>query len=259
MKMGFIGVGAMAKAMIRGFVNSNQVKAEDIYVHAPNIEKYKQFADELGINCSNNNQEVVRSSELIILAVRPNQVVDVLREVRDNLAHKTLASIAWQVTLERLEELTSYDLPVIRLIPNVNVEVNEGMLIYKSNENLIGESLKSIVDVFDLIGKTIEVEEDKFDVSGSLMGCTPAYAYLFADIFSRSAVNHGLDKQAATEMVAQAILGSMKMINQSEKSPNDLIDDVCSPAGGTIKGLLALKKSGFEKAVIDCFDATQEE
>lgn len=259
MKIGFIGVGAMAKAMIKGFINSNQVKPEDIYVHAPHIGKYKQFAEELVVNCSNNNQEVVKSSDLIILAVGPKQVVDVLREVRDDLVHKTLASIVWQVSLERLEELTSYDLPIIRLIPNVNVEVNEGMLIYKSNENLDGESLNEIVHVFDLLGKTIEVEEDKFDVSGSLMGCTPAYAYLFADIFSRSAVNHGLDKQTATEMVAQAILGSMKMIDKSEKSPSDLIDDVCSPAGGTIKGLLALKKSGFEKAVIDCFDATQEE
>lgn len=258
MKIGFIGVGAMAKAMIKGYINSGQVNASDIYVHAPHKEKYLEFANATGINCSNSNQEVAASSDLVILATGPKQVVDALKDVRENLNGKILASIAWQISLERLEELTSYDLPIIRLIPNVNVEVNEGMLIYKANENLVDQRLTDTVKNLEILGKMIEVDEDKFDVSGSLMGCTPAYAYLFADIFSRSAVNHGLDKQTATQLAAQAILGSMKMIEKSDKSPSDLIDDVCSPAGGTIKGLLALKKSGFEKAVIDCFDATQE-
>ncbi len=258
MKIGFIGVGAMAKAMIQGIINAGHIDANDIFVHAPHLNKYEEFADKYGISKCDSNLEVVKNSDVVVLAVGANNTIEALKEVRDAFTNgKILVSIVWQVTLNRLQELTNYDLPIMRMIPNVNVAQNEGMMVYHNNENVDESIEKQLNDTFNPLGKMMLIPEDKFDVSGSLIGCTPAYAYLFADILSRSAVNYGLDKKQATEMAAQAILGSMKMVETSSKSPSDLIDDVCSPNGGTIKGLMELKKNGFEKSVINCFDATQ--
>jgi pyrroline-5-carboxylate reductase len=258
-KIGFIGLGSMAQAMIRGLIQSKQFLTNNIYVHSEHLDHHNYFIESYGINRCDTNLEVIQNTDVIVLAVGVNDVLSVLKEIRDGFkSTQLLISIAWQVSLNRLQELTDYNLPIMRIVPNLNVAVGEGVMIYCNNENVSANMNKEILSVFNLIGSMILVDENKMDVAGSLIGCSPAYAYLFADILSRSAVSYGLNKEEATQMAAQTILGSMKMIMKTQKSPNDLMDGVCSPGGSTIKGLLELKKHGFENAVINCFDATQK-
>lgn len=260
MKIGFIGVGSMAKAMIKGFVNSKNINSKDILVHSKHANNYVDFAEAYGLTSVNSNEELVKNSDCIVLAVNPNQVVDVLKDIRDlfSVGNKILLSIVWNYSLNRLEELTNYDLPIFRTVPNVNVEINNGSLVYAYNENVSDTNLNDIISNFKLLGKMINLKENKLNTAGALVGCTPAYAYLFADAFSRVAVKYGLSKNESNKMLAQSIKGSMDMINKSHSNPIDLMDEVCSPGGSTIKGLLALKENGFEKAIDKCFDATQD-
>lgn len=260
MKIGFIGVGSMAKAMIKGFVNSKNINSNDILIHSKHADNYINFAKEYGLTAMNSNEELVKNSDCIVLAVNPNQVIDVLKDIRDllSLGNKILLSIVWNYSLNRLEELTDYDLPIFRTVPNVNVEVNAGSLLYAYNENVSEETLNDILSNFKLLGEMINLTENKLNTAGALVGCTPAYAYLFADTFSRIAVKYGLSKSESNKMIAQSIKGSMDMISKSNSNPTDLMDEVCSPGGSTIKGLLALKENGFENAIDKCFDATQD-
>ncbi|UQS85019.1 pyrroline-5-carboxylate reductase [Apilactobacillus apisilvae] len=257
MKIGFIGVGSMAKAMIRGFIKSNQVKPRDIFVHSKHAENYKNFSKDYDLNAMDSNEEVIDSSDYIILAINPDDVIDVLKNVRDLLDNKVLISIVWDYDLQRLEELTNYDLPIMRMVPNVNVEENSGSIAYNYNNNLQDNQLSSTINTFKLLGKMIKVSEDKINIAGSLVGCTPAYAYLFVEAFSQIAVKYGINKKDANVMLTQAVKGSMETISKSSLSTSDLIDNVCSPGGSTVKGLLALKENGFENAIMKCFDATQ--
>ncbi|WP_105957010.1 pyrroline-5-carboxylate reductase [Apilactobacillus quenuiae] len=260
MKIGFIGVGSMARAMIKGFINSRNINSNDILIHSKHSNNYVNFAKKHELTAVSTNEELVKNSDYIILAVNPNQVVDVLKDTRKLLSvdNKILVSIVWDYSLNRLEELTDYDLPIFRTVPNVNVEINTGSLVYTYNENFSDESLNDIISKFNLLGDMINLPENKLNTAGALVGCTPAYAYLFADAFSRVAVKHGLSKNESNNMIAQAIKGSMNMIIKSNDNPADLMDEVCSPGGSTIKGLLALKENGFENAIDKCFDATQD-
>lgn len=259
MKIGFIGLGSMAQAMIKGLIQSKHFLTDDIYVHSKHLDHHSSFIEEYRISCCDTNLEVVQNVDVIVLAVGFDDVISVLKEIRDDFRSKQLlVSIAWQISLSRLQELTNYDLPIMRIVPNLNVSVGEGMMVYCNNENVSTNMNEEVLSVFSLMGSMVLVDENKMDVAGSLIGCSPAYAYLFTDILSRSAVSHGLNKEEATQMAAQTILGSMKMIMRSSMSPSNLIDGVCSPGGSTVQGLLELKKHGFENAVINCFNATQK-
>ncbi|MCK8607640.1 pyrroline-5-carboxylate reductase [Apilactobacillus ozensis] len=256
MNIGFIGVGNMAKAIIEGLIQSNSFNSKNIIVHSRNKKSYEQFAKRNNITVVDSNIEVVKKSEFIFLAVTPSVVKNVLLEIREHLVpNKVLISIVSGLKLDRLEELTDYNQPILRTLPNINSSINEGLTVYKSNDNLSGKMKENSLNILSSFGDIIELPEDKFEISGILGGCTPAYAYLFIDSLSRMGVKYGLNKNQATKIAAKAVLGSSKMVLESNKNPYSLIDDVCSPGGDTIKGLLSMEENGFKKSINNGIDS----
>ncbi|PWF99348.1 pyrroline-5-carboxylate reductase [Levilactobacillus bambusae] len=258
MKIGFIGVGAMAKAIIQGLLNAKTFMPADIVIHSAHTENYEPYAKANGLTAAKSNREVTELSDLVVVAVVPELTRDVLREVTEELhdGKKILISIVAGITLDDMESIVGYDFPILRTLPNINVEVGSGMTAIAYNDNLKGDDLIRSIGVFNALGETTKVPEDQFDVFSALAGSSPAFIDLFIDSMSRAGVKYGFNKEQATRIAAMATLGSAKMMLMSHKIPFDLIDQVSSPGGRTVKGILAMQEYGLPTAVVKGIDAT---
>lgn len=257
MKIGFIGVGAMAQAIIQGLLRADFVHSKNILVHSARQIHYETYADQYGLTAQSSNLELTKNSDLIVLAVIPGIATDVLEEIRSELnAHKTLISIASGITLNRLEELTDYQLPILRSLPNINSEYGQGMTAIAANENLTGDRKDQAISVFKATGEVSELPEKQFAAFSAISGSAVAYVDFFIDCLSRTGVKYGFSKDVATQIAAQTTLGSAKSLMDSKATPAEMIDKVCSPGGDTIAGILAMEQAGFLNAVVKGIDAT---
>jgi len=258
MKIGFIGVGGMAQAIIGGLLQAKTFSPEEIIVHSHRQESYEPYAQAHGLQAASSNAAVAQASDLVVLAVTPNVAVDVLQEIEAQLVdgQKTLISIVAGLSLESMASVVGESVPILRTLPNVNVEVGAGMTAVAANDLLTGDDLAAALRVFDTIGSTTTLAEDQFGVFSALAGSSPAYIDFFIDSLSRAGVKHGLSKDQATQIAAQATLGSAKMVLASDKIPFALIDQVASPGGSTVAGLLAMEEAGLMTAVVKGIDAT---
>lgn len=257
MKIGFIGVGAMAQAIIQGLLRAKFVPAKDILVHSAHQARYEQYADQYGLTAQKTNAELTQNSDLVVLAVVPGIVADVLNEINGELkSNKTLISIVSGLGLNRLEELTDYNLPILRSLPNINSEYGQGMTAIATNENLVGEQKKTAVSLFEATGEISELPEDQFAIFSAISGSAVAYVDFFIDCLSRAGVKYGFNKETATKIAAQTALGSAQSLLASKQTPAEMIDKVCSPGGDTIAGILAMEQAGLLNSVIKGIDAT---
>ena len=259
MKLGFIGAGNMARAIINGLIAEQKISGEDVYIHSAHKSSYESYAKEKGLNPCESNSDVVKNAEIVFLAVKPIVSKDVLEEVSTEFERKNpvLVSMVTGVSIAELAAALHFPAAkIIRIMPNVNVEIGEGMTALKAGEKVTETEFSEVTDLFDSIGKTTEMEEKDFSTFVALAGSSPAYVYLFIDAMSRSGVKYGLSKRQATEIAAQAVLGSALKVLEASKSPMDLVDDVCSPGGTTVAGLLAMEEYGFTTSVIKGLDAT---
>ncbi|WP_283677999.1 pyrroline-5-carboxylate reductase [Lentilactobacillus sp. Marseille-Q4993] len=257
MKVGFIGVGAMAKAIIRGMVRANLVPSADILVHSAHKENYETFATELSLTPVATNKQLAADSDILVLAVVPGVVKQVITEIDGSISKETtVVSIVSGLSLSRIEELTSYNQPILRTLPNVNSAYGQGMTAVIANENLTGNSLKQALSIFESTGQTIELPESQFANFSAISGSAVAYVDFFIDALSRAGVKYGFTKEVATKIATQTTLGSASSLLESGKSPAEVIDEVCSPGGDTIAGILAMEEKGFLPAVVHGIDAT---
>ncbi|WP_125705624.1 pyrroline-5-carboxylate reductase [Lacticaseibacillus daqingensis] len=258
MKLGFIGAGNMAQAIIDGLLKAKALAPTDIIIHGGTAAHYEAYAAKTGVRTAFSNVAVVEQAELVILAVKPRLASDVIDELKPTLmAQQTpLVSLMSGVSLLQIEGyLGTKDYPLVRTMPNLNVAINAGMTAYAANP-AAAAVLPHVIDLFAALGETIALEEAHFSTFVALSGSSPAFVYLFIDALSRAGVKYGLTKAAATRIAAQAVLGSGAMVLQSDGSPFDLIDKVSSPGGTTVAGLLAMEAAGFMPAVVAGVDAT---
>lgn len=258
MKIGFIGVGNMAKSIIAGWLAKKVFKPEDILVHSAHQNNYEKYAHETGVTACVSNAALVQEADVILLAVKPFILASVIDEIRSvTTEKKVVVSMASGVSLSEIAtQFKDKRIPIIRIMPNVNVEINEGMTAFVRNAVVTDVSYVQTKSLFDSLGRTLEIPEKDFSIFVALAGSSPAYVYYFIDAMARSGVKYGLTKKQATEISAQAVLGSAQKVLTATKSPMDMVDDVCSPGGTTIAGLLAMEEAGFMTAVVKGIDAT---
>lgn len=260
MKIGFIGTGNMARAIINGIVKNKQLPAENIFIFNKDSDKTKNFSIETNTQPCSTSQELAASVDILILAVKPGVIPLVLKELQDILEkhQPLLVSIAAGTTLAALEKNagTTNKLPIIRVMPNLNAMIGKGVAAVCSNQFASKQQISLVLELFNTIGMAIELEEQHFSTFTAIAGSSPAYAFLFIDSLARGAVKNGMPKDLATKIATQAVLGSAEMLLASEKSPWDLIDQVSSPGGTTVAGLVALEDEAFISTVIKGVDAT---
>ncbi|MBR3149759.1 MAG: pyrroline-5-carboxylate reductase [Eubacterium sp.] len=251
MKLGFIGCGNMASAIIGGIINNKIIEGSSIYVYdiyAPSSEKLNK---EYSVNVAESEADVVKNADAVVLAVKPNVIGSVLSKLNITLEESDtlLISIAAGKDIKFLRSHLSHDNRIIRVMPNINAQVGAAMSAFTANEQATDEDKQFCEKVFSGVGRVMELDEGFFPLFGVIAGCSPAFAYMFIDALARAGVQNGMKKDVALEIAAQAVLGSAEMILKSDKHPYELIDMVCSPGGTTIEGVSSLKADGFENAV----------
>lgn len=264
MTVGFIGTGNMANAIVRGMVGSGGFPADEVVVFDRNADKRELLGSDLGVRVVGSAEELVEVSDVVVVAVKPQGISALLTGLAEQVAdrRRVVVSIAAGTPLERLESFLETasrpgsQAPVVRVMPNVNALIGAGMSAVTGNAAATAHDVSTVVAIFRAVGEVVEIPESQFSTYTAIAGSSPAFTYLFIDALSRAAVAGGMPKAQATQIAAQAVLGSATMVRESEKSPWDLIDTVCSPGGTTVAGLLALEDRGFLSTVAHGVRAT---
>ena len=260
MKLGFIGCGNMASAIIGGIVENKIIEAEQIGVFDINENAVNALRKEYGVRALESETDVVKSADCVILAVKPNVLGAVLSKLNIALTESDtlLISIAAGKELSFMRSHLSHDNRIIRVMPNINAKVGAAMCAYVANDFATDEDKQLCCEIFSGVGKIIELDEAHFPLFGVIAGCSPAFSYMYIDALARAGVQNGMKKDVALEIAAQAVLGSAEMILKSDKHPYELVDMVCSPGGTTIEGVQSLKADGFESAIANAVNKAVE-
>lgn len=258
-KIGFIGCGNMASAMIGGMLKKGLYSKEEIIVSNLTEAGSRRSREKLGVVTTLDNKEVVRSAKIVFLAVKPQFYEEVLEEVKAEMASEhILVGIAPGKTLAWLEEKCGQPMKVVRMMPNTPAQVGEGMTGVCANEKVTEEELKLMCEITDSFGRTEVVPERMMEALSAVSGCSPAYVYMFIEAMADAAVAQGMPRKQAYALASQAVLGSAKMVLETGLHPGELKDMVCSPAGSTIQGVRTLEAKGFRSAVFEALTAAAE-
>ena len=259
-KLGFIGCGNMATAIINGAVKSGFLKGEDICVYDTDNAKSEPLKENLGVSELPSASDVAENSYAVVLAVKPQVFPVVLPQIKESVAKNDTAiiSIGAGKTLNYIVSFFEDVTPVVRVMPNINAKVGASMSAICKNENVDDSLFDFAKELCKSFGDVIELPESQFSIFGVIAGCSPAYAFMFIDSMARGAVLNGMSREQALKISAQAVLGSAKMMLESEENPWALINSVCSPGGTTIEGIATLQNEGFDKAVMDAVQASYE-
>ena len=161
-------------------------------------------------------------------------------------------------TIAVIEGMLGAGLPIVRVMPNINAKVGEALSAYCGNEQVADDQYATVVSVLEAIGEAIAIEEKFFPLFSAMAGCSPAFHLLYIDAIARAGVKYGLPKDTSLKIAAQAVLGTVRLLQETGEHPAALIDQVCSPGGTTIEGVCALKDNGFESAVMQAIKASLE-
>lgn len=259
MKIGFIGLGNMAKAMIGGMLAKGIAKPEELTGSAKTEKTRKAVEEKYGIETLADNGAVAEASDILILAVKPQMFDTVIPQIRDRLRKDTLiVSIAAGRTIAQIEERLGGSFKVVRCMPNTPAMVGEGCSGVCRNERVTEEEMARCMELVSSFGLAEEVPEKLMDAVVGVSGSSPAFVFLFLEALADGGVKAGMPRGQAYRFAAQTVLGSAKLLLETGKHPGELKDMVCSPGGTTIEGVQALEDMGFRSAVMSAVEACVE-
>lgn len=259
MKLGFIGTGNMAGAIMGGVINGGVFTPGEIIGSDVSEEGRNKVKELYGIHVTEDNCEVVKQADTLILSVKPQYYETVICEIKDVVREDQLIiTIAPGKTLAWIKEKFEKEVKLVRTMPNTPAMVGEGMTGACRNEAVTEEELAYACRILSAFGKVEVVSEALMDVVVSVSGSSPAYVFMFIEAMADAAVADGMPRAQAYKFAAQAVLGSAKMVLETGKHPGELKDMVCSPAGTTIEAVRVLEEKGFRSAVIEAMKACVE-
>ena len=256
MKLGFLGAGKRATALARGFIHAGLAAADSILASDPYEAARNAIARDAGIKTSTANAEVLKFARVIVLAVKPDQVNDVLAGVRSQFTDQhLLISIAAGVTLARIEAALPAGARVIRVMPNTPALVGQGASAFALAGGCTAADEQQAQELLSSVGQAYRVEEKLLDAVTGLSGSGPAYVFLIIEALSDGGVRMGLPRDLATALAVQTLRGAAEMLLVEKVHPSILKDRVTSPGGTTIAGLQALEDRGVRGAMIAAVEA----
>lgn len=258
-KIGFIGLGNMAAAMIGGMLQKGAARPQDIIGSARTAATCRRVAEQYGIVTYPSNREVAEQADILFLAVKPQLFPAVIGEIRENVRPQTvIVSIAAGKTLGEIGGLFGGEQKLVRCMPNTPALVLEGCTGVCANGLVSGEELEEILTLLRSFGVAETVPEHLMDVVVGVSGSSPAYVFLFLEAMADQAVAAGMPRKQAYTFAAQAVMGSAKLMLETGKHPGELKDMVCSPGGTTIQAVKVLEEKGLRAAVMDAMEACME-
>ncbi len=251
----FIGSGNIGCALMQSIAKTQKnaaIKAYDI------LPKALKKAESYGAAACASVREVVSGADIVVMAIKYQYYADVIPELTVSIPKNAIIiSLAPGYTFESLKEKMGREQRIVRAMPNTPAMIGEGMSSLAFSPDPYTDEEKDVVlSIFRGAGKAVEVREELMDAAMAISGCAPAYGYIFIEAMGDIGTALGLPRAMAYEMASQALLGAAKMVMESGLHPGELKDMVCTPAGTTIQGVMALEESGFRNAVIQAVAAT---
>ena len=257
-KYGFIGIGNMGGAIAMAAAKS--VNPTQIMVAAKHSSSARKFAEKYGVTAG-DNLTIAREAKYVVLGVKPQFMEEVLEELLPVLKLRKgviLVTMAAGLTMKNISDLAGGDYPVIRIMPNIPVQVGQGVILYDANELVGREDLEEFLKAMEPAGLLDHLPERLIDAGSAVAGCGPAFASLFAEALADGGVACGLPRRKALEYAVQMLLGSAKLLLEAGENPGILKDAVCSPGGSTIQGVRALENGCFRGTIMEAVIAAYE-
>jgi pyrroline-5-carboxylate reductase len=255
-KVGFIGCGNMATAIIGGIIKKSGIKPVDIIAADASEDATKKAANAFKICVTGNNCGAAVDSEVLFLSVKPQFYEAVINEIKDVLPKdQIIITIAPGKTLDWLSERLGSDKKIIRTMPNTPALIGEGITGVCRNENVTDTEYTYAMSILSSFGMAEDVPEHLMDAVVSVSGSSPAYVFMLIEAMADAAVADGMPRTQAYKFAAQAVAGSAKMVLETGKHPGELKDMVCSPAGTTIEAVRVLEEKGFRSSVMEAMKA----
>lgn len=257
-KIGCIGSGVMGGALMEAMAKKYDKK--NFFVTDVDLKKAEDFAEKIGGTAVKTNSELASKADILFLAVKPAYIESVLKEIKSSVKENAvIVSIAAGVKTETLLSALGNDgAHIVRVMPNLPATVGEAMIALTASGRTTDEETALVKELLESAGRAEIVPEKLMDAVTAVSGSGPAYAFLFIEALSDAAVRFGMPRQQAYIYAAQTLKGAASLFLQDGRSVSELKDAVCSPAGTTIEGVIALEESGFRSAVIKAATAAYE-
>lgn len=256
-KVGFIGFGNMGRALCDGLIRSGAVSPENVFASARDGGRLRENAAARGVNACASNKETAADSDIVVVAVKPNMVKEVLEPIKDVLKGKIVISIAAGLGFDYYEDLLLPGTNHISTIPNTPVAVCRGVVVCEEKHSLTDEQLEIFKKVFSGIALLEFVDAKAYSAASTISGCGPAFAAMFIEALGDAGVKYGMKRGAAYRIASQMLAGTAELYLETGTHPAAMKDAVCSPGGTTIRGVAALEENGFRSAVIKAIDAIE--
>lgn len=256
-KIGFIGFGNMAQAMANGLLYKGVIEPERIYACAKNWDKLCDNTRKKGMNPCKDAKEVTKKADLLIVAVKPYMIKEVLTPIKEELKNKIVVSVAAGCPFATYEEILLEGTHHLSTIPNTPISVGEGIIVCEETHSLTEEEWKLFEEIFSKVSLVQPVDTAHLSVAGTVSGCGPAFVSMFMEALGDAGVKHGLSRAVAYRLAGQMVAGTGKLQAVTGTHPAVMKDAVCSPGGTTIVGVSALEKAGMRSAIIEAIDAIE--
>jgi len=246
-----LGAGKMGEALIRGLLDAGTVTADRVLVTTGSGERARALAEQLGVRASESNAMAVREADVVVLAVKPQQVAPALQELRTHWRpDQLLVSVAASVSIPFIEKHLDLPIPVVRAMPNTAALIKQAITGISGGTHAGPAHLETARGIFHGVGRVVVVEEKHLDAITGLSASGLAFIYVVIESLAEGGVKMGLRRELATELAAQTVLGAGAMVLRTGSHPALLKDNVTTPAGTTIDGLLELEEGGLRVTLI---------
>ncbi|MGD6844180.1 pyrroline-5-carboxylate reductase [Bacillus infantis] len=255
-KIGFIGCGKMAQAIIGGMLRSGIARPDDIVASARTENTLAYVKNTYDIEVTLDNKRAAEQADFLFLAVKPDVHEEVIEEISGSVSEDAIIiTIAAGISLAFLESAFGREIKAIRSMPNTPSLAGEGMSALAASRQVTESERRKAAELFESFGKAEFIEEKLMDSIPAISGSSPAYVYMFIEALADGGVLQGLPRETSYRLAAQAVLGAAKMVLETGKHPGELKDQVCTPGGATIEAVAELEKRGFRSAVISAMQS----
>ena len=258
-KVAFLGGGKMGEALVSGLIRSGGRNSDEIMVTNRREERARELADKYGVAATLDNAEAVRWADVLVLMAKPQDMEILLSQIREHVTPRDLViTFAAGVRTAFVEKHLPDDVPVVRVMSNVPVMVDEAMSVISPGSHAGEEHLVVAEELLGFVGKVLRLKERHQDAVTATSGSGPAYFFLLAEAMIEACILLGLSRDVATELIIQTMLGSAKMLRDTGKHPVELREMVTSPGGTTIAAIRHLEEAGVRAAFLNAIDAARQ-
>ena len=257
--LAIIGAGRIGEALLRGLLRSSWVRPDQVIVTARRDERCRALADDHGVRATTDNREAVTAADVVVLGLKPQTIGAVLADVGDAFhAGQTVISVAAGTTTAFMESYLPDDVPVVRVMTNTPVQVDEAMSVICAGAHASDADLAVAEDILGHVGRCIRMGEEHLNAVTALSGSGPAYFFLLAEAMIDAGILLGLPRDVSTELIIQTMVGSARMLRDTGRHPVELREMVTSPGGTTIAAIRTLESARVRAAFLDAIEAAKD-